>query len=86
MKPKDEEKLVSLLFHAIYFPFISYGYHVTHLRGVLPIFLCRICGKMKEEGVLARARKRDNHSKLEPKGHFVCQDCLTRAASGRVKP
>lgn len=59
------------------------GHHLMHVYGYKPIFLCGICGEMKQGGVLARAREKDNGKKVSHWSYFICNECFDRAKSGR---
>ncbi len=86
MKTNDEEKIAGLL--------IRYnladkkhewvGHHITHVHGYKPIFLCGICGEMRQDGILARARLHDHKEKVSRWSYFLCSDCMERAQSGRA--
>ena len=60
------------------------SHHITHVHGYQPIFLCGICGEMKQNGVLARARNGSGkREKVSHWSYFICSDCMKKAAQGR---
>jgi len=59
------------------------GHHITHVYGYQPIFLCGICHEMKQRGILARTREKDNTKKVSHWSYFICHDCLEKAKAGR---
>lgn len=61
------------------------SHHITFVYGYKPIFLCGICGEMKQRGVLARARLgTGKRMKVSHWSYFLCSDCIERGASGRA--
>ncbi len=59
------------------------GHHLTHVYGHEPIFKCGICHEMKQRGVLARTREKDNTKKVSHWSYFICHECLEKAKQGR---
>ena len=87
MKPSDDEKIAGLLIRCNLADEKHewVGHHITHVYGYKPIFLCGICGEMKQDGILARARLHDHREKISHWSYFLCSDCMEKARAGRVE-
>jgi hypothetical protein len=62
------------------------GHHLTHVYGYEPIFKCGICHELKQRGVLARTREKDNTKKVSHWSYFICHECMEKAKQGRDQP
>lgn len=84
MKPTDEERIAGLLIRCDLADkkHEGVGHHITHVHGYKPIFLCGICGEMKQDGILARARQ---NRKISHYSYFLCSDCMEKARAGRAE-